>query len=413
MAKKRPTTNKKAKRPSAAPTVSNKSKKTAAQLGSMVVFDSGVDNLAPKFIVLGNDLEVQQYLKDHPKEIQVSRRKAVRALKSLREELKTNRFGKVKGISVELYHKRGFVVMPPEYALTVRVEVKAPHASMRAELSAIDPFQKKRGKKSIEEIPPVHSGVRVKVVESNPRYAMREAQAASSDILPPIEKGPLTGGHAISPQGALSWGTLGIVFEQKDGTICGISCKHVISSGAAEQPAYLSSDGTVGRRQVGNTKKSSINSRADVALVHLLGPATLAAVQGVQQITDQGIDWKILVDPRFDWSSIDQQWVQLFGARTKMAVHGKITSVAGSVDVGNNTFSDPLIVQATPRSAAIVDEGDSGSALFYWDVDHRQLIWIGIVFAMTDIHELVACRLTSAFKAVGITKDMIPLSKQW
>ena len=388
-------------------------KKTPKQSGSMIVTETHSDLISPRFIVLGNDLEVKQYLKDHPKEIQASRRKAIRAFKSFRKELETTRFGKINGVSVELYHKRGFVVMPPEYALTVRVETKAPHASMREQLSIADPFQKRRGKVAIEQIPTEYTGVRVKVVESNPRYAMREAKAASSDILPPIDKSPLTGGHAISPQGELSWGTLGIVFEQKDGTICGISCKHVIASGDAEQPAFLSSNGTVNRRKFGSVKKSSITNRADVALIHLLGPATIAAVQGVQKITDQGIDWRILVNSRFDWSTVDQQWIQLFGARTKLAVQGKITSVAGSVAVGGKTFYDPLIVQATPRSAAIVDEGDSGSALFYWDADNNQLVWIGVVFAMTDIHELVACRLTSAFKAVGITKDMIPISKHW
>jgi hypothetical protein len=397
----------KSKRASALPKVA------APQSDSMIVTESDSDALAPKFIILGNDLQVKQYLKDHPKEIQASRRKAMRALKSFRKELETEKFGKINGVSIELYHKRGYVTMPPQYGLTVRVQTKTPHAPMRAAMSVADPFQKRRGKASIELIPAMHEGVRVKVVESNPRYAMREAKLASSDIPPPVEQGPLTGGHAISPDGSLSWGTLGIVFEQNDGTVCGISCKHVIASGHADQPAYQSAAGNVGRRKVGSVKKSAITNRADVALIHLLGPATMAAVQGVQKLTDQGIDWKILVNPRFDWSDVDQQWVQLFGARTKQAVHGKITSVSGSVDVDNQTFYDPLMVQATPRSAAIVDEGDSGSALFFWDSDHHQLVWIGVVFAMTDVHELVACRLTSAFKAVGITKDMIPASKHW
>ena len=379
----------------------------------MVVTESDSDSLSPKFIILGNDLQVKQYLKEHPQEIQASRRKAMRALKSFRKELETEKFGKVNGVSVELYHKRGFVVMPPQYALTVRVQVKTPHAPMRAAMSVADPFQKRRGKASMELIPAMHDGVRVKVVESNPRYAMRQAKLASSDILPPVEQGPLTGGHAISPEGSLSWGTLGIVFEQNDGTVCGISCKHVIASGQVDQPSFQTAGGNIGRRQVGGVKKSAITNRADVALIHLLGPATMDAVQGVQKLTDQGIDWKILVNPRLDWSGVDQQWVQLFGARTQQAVHGKITSVSGSVDVDNHTFYDPLIVQATPRSAAIVDEGDSGSALFFWDSDHHQLVWIGVVFAMTDVHELVACRLTSAFKAVGITKAMIPVSKHW
>jgi hypothetical protein len=383
------------------------------QYDSVIVTESDSDALAPKFIVLGNDLQVKQYLKDHPKEIQASRRKAMRALKSFRKELETKKFGKINGFSIELYHKRGYVVMPPQYAITVRVQTKTPHAPLRAAMSVVDPFQKRRGKAPMELIPAMHEGVRVKVVESNPRYAMREAKLASSDIPPPVEQGPLTGGHAISPDGSLSWGTLGIVFEQNDGTVCGISCKHVIASGHADQPAYQSAGRNVGRRKMGKVKKSAITNRADVALIHLLGPATMAAVQGVQKVTDHGIDWKILVNPRFDWSSVDQQWIQLFGARTKQAVHGKITSVSGSVDVDNQTFYDPLMVQATPRSAAIVDEGDSGSALFFWDSDQHQLVWIGIVFAMTDVHELVACRLTSAFKAVGITKDMIPVSKHW
>ena len=397
----------KSKRSSALPKVA------APQSDSMIVTESDSDTLAPKFIVLGNDLQVKQYLKDHPKEIQASRRKAMRALKSFRKELETEKFGKINGVSIELYHKRGFVVMPPQYALTVRVQVKPPNATMRATMPVADPFQKRRGKASIELIPATYEGVRLKVVESNPRYAMREAKLASSDILPPVEQGPLTGGHTISPEGTLSWGTLGIVFEQNDGTVCGISCKHVIASGHADQPAYQTVGGNIGRRKVGSVKKSAVTSRADVALIHLLGPATIAAVQGVQKLTDQGIDWKILVNPRLDWSAVDQQWVQLFGARTQQAVHGKITSVSGSIDVDNQTFYDPLIVQATPRSAAIVDEGDSGSALFFWDSDHHQLVWIGVVFAMTDVHELVACRLTSAFKAVGISKDMIPVSKHW
>ena len=202
----------KSKRSSALPKVA------APQSDSMIVTESDSDTLAPKFIVLGNDLQVKQYLKDHPKEIQASRRKAMRALKSFRKELETEKFGKINGVSIELYHKRGFVVMPPQYALTVRVQVKPPNATMRATMPVADPFQKRRGKASIELIPATYEGVRLKVVESNPRYAMREAKLASSDILPPVEQGPLTGGHTISPEGTLSWGTLGIVFEQNDGT---------------------------------------------------------------------------------------------------------------------------------------------------------------------------------------------------
>jgi hypothetical protein len=377
----------------------------------------------PRFIVLGDSQEVEQYLKDHAKEVERSRKKAIRALASLRKELSSGQYGVVTGISVELYHKRGFVVMPPDYGLTVRVESKAPSPEVRAQFPSLDPFRRVSRRKAILEIPREHLGVRVKVVESNPRRAVPIAanlgSNASTTVPPPEETDPLTGGNAVSPQSSDPWGTLGILFRQTDGKLYGVSCKHVISSGAAEQPAFKSSEGAVTRRKIGDTLASKITTRADVALIEILGKSATSAIQGVQQITDQGIEWRILVSQDFNWGTLDRKHVRVFGARTsgayspKSPADGQITSVSGSIVVGGKTFYDPLTVQASPRSSTIVDEGDSGSALFYLDSNANVLVWIGIVFAMSDTRELIACRLTSAFKALGIDASDIPATKAW
>ncbi len=400
----------------AAPRKRTQIKKAAPLPTPIVTTDVAPGDSPFRVLVLGSNEEVLAYLAINKEQLAKQYKKVSRVLAKWKTALKSGKYGKVTGYGVEFYKKRGLVVMPPEYCICVSVAVKTPPPHIRNLLENFDPYStpKKRGKK-IHELPKSWEGIRVKVVEANCSFALI-GTSASGNIAPPTAvSNPLTGGSAISMDAVNKWGTLGIIFPTQKG-LFGLSCKHVVDAGEVLQPPFKAISATVPKRKVGGVQKSKTDAAAGVDAALILPKNVLSAegVEGDQIVNLASLlpNFRMVVEAdRNNWSQLGHRNVICRGARTARVVSGEIIDTDCSITIDGVDFQHLIRVHATPASAAIVDKGDSGSALLM--LDGASFIWIGVVVGMIDPNELVACRLPKCLELCGLKLSDFDPARTW
>lgn len=383
--------------------------------------DREAESVEDRLLLLGTSEDARRYLADNSEMMMFECQRANRILRRWKKTLLSGRFGEVTGFGVELYTKRGYVVMPPQYCIVVSVNKKTPPKDF---LTLLDGKEKSRTAKrmkesSFEEIPrrypenvAASKSVRVKVVEANCRFASPSVGTfASGQIDPPVQEFPeLVGGIAISKENALPWGTLGIVFPTKAG-VRAITCHHVIKAGKVLQPPFDAIRLGAALRTVGTV--SSSHSKPVAGIDACLIQPEMHAEPGVLDLTkDKKL--RILVDDSSgNWSSMGLKRVATRGARTGHIVTGEITNHSFSITIDGKFFNDLIKVHAVSSSSDIVDEGDSGAALLHLLDDGTTYVWIGIVVGMIDSKQLVACKLPACLHALGLTKSSFQTQQLW
>ncbi len=351
---------------------------------------------------------LQAYLEENRSELLQRYETALRRTRELEKRLTNPQYGNITGIGVELEHKRGLVVAPPRYCITVMVGKKKPEEDLLRRLRSRSELERNPPPKTVR-IPKSVQGIRVKVQEAS-------AQESLSSTKPSTEPNQLMvlGGTAIRGLESSQWGTLGIVFHQRTGPALGMTCEHVLSSGIVQA---LSMDEDLEANEViadiGVVSKSQYAPRrgVDASIVRL----NASYPEGVRDLSDLNQEMRYLVEaPRRAsyWSWFIQCPVKIRGARTGQVVSGRISMpTVHSIQIRDQSFRDLFIVQSAQASAAIVQEGDSGAAIIA-EFD-GEWIWIGTAIAMLDKHQIVASKLPASLKACQVRPESIPLHRHW
>lgn len=386
-----------------------KTRSATSELPEYYLFPSDCTETTSSFQVLAESKEAKRYADRNRNYIDDSYKNAVKVMKKLRTAIRKGHYGKVTGIGVEYFHVRGLIVMPPQYCVTVWVEEKTLPQPLRQDLG-IKSFAKRPSKTRPLEFPKSIDGVRIKVSEANPVHAGSGLHGIFADggSDPPIDTAAtIIGGIAISNDGIKKWGTLGIVFPTTKGSRA-MSCEHVVTGKGSTvvQPPFKSASLGGNPRNIGSVSiaKNLTVAGADVSLIK---PGNVAVSDGILEMEKYASEIMILTEHANDWQRLVQGSVLLYGARTAAVKSGEIKTTLQEVEVKGRRYTDCILVHANPSSSAIVDSGDSGSALLYQAPDGT-LVWIGIVFAMVSPFQLAACKLTNCFDACGLTATDIP-----
>ena len=403
-------------------------------------------------LVNSDSPEVQSFLLDHKEALAEEFQKVLRASARLLKRTEKGEYGPITGIGVELHHKRGLLIIPIQYGLTVWVPVKIPDSQLRKRRSS----SRRKGRvpgvadQKPLRLPRVFEKIPVKVMEGNavPAIARQAyvAHAEARDLSPfhsprtdslapehpiggsvisryPLPRSASPGAPSQPPTesfddsaahpGPTDWGTLGIAIRDSNGLTLGFTCAHVIDSGKAysTEPAP-SSDQSV-EPFIGEVYRSSYDPRmgVDVSAVRLGEDY----VEGILDLQEEFRHLRYLVKPparKSRWSWLIQRPVVLRGARTGRIVHAHIAMpTVHSIEIDGKRFQDLMVLQATSASSSIVAPGDSGAAvLVNWN---SSWYWIGIVIAMLSPQQAVISKLPACFAACSLKASQFPKHRLW
>lgn len=360
-----------------------------------------------------NDPKVQSLLEANRLDLQKQYRQALQVAKRLEKRLHSAPFGAIHGVGVELFHKRGLIALPLQFCVSVWVERKREANELLKSKRSMARSNKSDDR--VLAIPSTYGGLRVKVLEGTMKLAVdrRETRASLGRSLTGPESRldePLTGGIAIAACAGERWGTLGLVFRDPLQRLMGMTCEHVVSSGAVCLPMGTSPESP---QPIGSViaSRRSPRSGVDATSVQLFDSFS----EGIRGFEEHYPDMKFLVQAPARssyWSWLLQVPVSVRGASTGRVVQGRVTMpIVHSIELGGETFRDLIVIHSRSASSSIVSEGDSGAAVVMRY--GAEWVWIGLVIGMIDPHTMVACKLPKAWKACELNLSQAPMERRW
>ncbi|XZE32797.1 hypothetical protein SH501x_003557 [Pirellulaceae bacterium SH501] len=360
-----------------------------------------------------NDPKVQSLLEANRLDLQKQYRQALQVAKRLEKRLHSAPFGAIHGVGVELFHKRGLIALPLQFCVSVWVERKREANELLKSKRSMARSNKSDDR--VLAIPSTYGGLRVKVLEGRMKLAVdrRETRASLGRSLTGPESRsdePLTGGIAIAACAGERWGTLGLVFRDPLQRLMGMTCEHVVSSGAVCLPSGTSPESP---QPIGSViaSRRSPRSGVDATSVQLFDSFS----EGIRGFEEHYPDMKFLVQAPARssyWSWLLQVPVSVRGASTGRVVQGRVTMpIVHSIELGGETFRDLIVIHSRSASSSIVSEGDSGAAVVMRY--GAEWVWIGLVIGMIDPHTMVACKLPKAWKACELNLSQAPMERRW
>ncbi|MCU0715600.1 MAG: hypothetical protein MUD03_05685 [Pirellula sp.] len=360
-----------------------------------------------------NDPKVRFLLEANRLDLQQQYRQALQVAKRLEKRLRSAPFGAIHGVGVELFHKRGLIALPLQFCVTVWVDRKRDASELLRTKRSIT-----RGITSDDRvlaIPSTYGGLQVKVLEGTVKLAVdrRETRPSSERDLVDSDSRfdeSLTGGIAIAASAGDRWGTLGLVFRDPLQRLIGMTCEHVVSSGAVCLPHGTSHESP---QPIGSViaSRRSPRSGVDATSVQLLD----YFYEGILGFEEHYPNMKFLVTAPARtsyWSWLLQLPVSVRGASTGRVVQGRVTMpVVHSIELGGDTFRDLMVIHSRSASSSIVSEGDSGAAVIMRY--GAEWVWIGLVIGMIDPYTMVACKLPKAWKACALDLSYAPKERRW
>lgn len=397
-------------------------------------------------LLQAHSASTQSYLQRNRIELAKQFQKVIGAASRLEKRLAGGEYGPINGIGVELHHKRGLIVAPIQYGLTVFVPNKLPASQLRKRRRNINKKEDRRSNSGSDfqlvKIPIAFEKIPIKVQEANAipavaqeamftnthstAWALQFQRPNGTSANMPIGGSPISStpfpsltGNSISLAESLAiqeWGTMGITCSLASGQKMGFSCAHVVDAGPVYAPNYASEkgiDSSATPSPIGNVTQSRHIPRkgVDAAIIQL----DAAQVEGVLGLENSFHSLRFLAKApkrKSSWSWLIQCKVQIRGAKTGRTVEGQISMpTVHSIEIAGKRFEDLMIVQSRSGSAAIVAPGDSGAAvLAYWE---KNWYWIGMVIAMISPLQAVVSKLPTNLAACLLKPSDFPIERVW
>ena len=303
-------------------------------------------------------------------------------------------FGDVTGMDICFRTKYGQVVSPLQYVITVNVSRKNSDDELK--------------KRKIDPLPVVINQTPIKVLEGSFEQAasIPEGRLAIGNgaAYSPEPDEPLIGGQPVAEAGQPgNFGTLGFVFETKNGTSFGLTNKHVTSNNTIRLT-------TTGTQDIGKVVKaveahSSDNVFVDASYFSLNLPGNVTPIPYVIKGGNVDASMDVFIANRFVKNTEAGFPVYKFGARTGVLKQGALTSIKAQVDIEGRTREG--VFKAQNPSNTFLQPGDSGSLALLKVKINTKLSWlvVGIVFAQLTDNDRVAyaCHIVEVINQLGLS----------
>ncbi|MFH1301382.1 MAG: hypothetical protein ABIK07_10000 [Planctomycetota bacterium] len=303
-------------------------------------------------------------------------------------------FGDVTGMDICFRTKYGQVVSPLQYVITVNVSRKKSDDELK--------------EREIDPLPVAINQTPIKVLEGSFKQAAsipegRLAIGNGAASSPEPDK-PVFGGQPVAEAGQPgNFGTLGFVFETKNGSNFGLTNKHVTSNNTIRLT-------TTGTQDIGKVVKaveahSSDNVFVDASYFSLNLPGNVSAIPYVIKDVNEDRSVDVFIANRFVKNTEAGFPVYKFGARTGVLKQGALTSIKAQVDIEGSTREG--VFKAENSSNTFLQPGDSGSLALIKAKINAKLSWlvVGIVFAQLKDNDRVAyaCHIAEVLNLLGLS----------